>query len=111
MAGRKAESFSGAAPRERSEAEAGRWVENALARFGLDDEALETVGKGTPEKATLAWWLRRHTTVSRRWIAARLRMGHESRVTLAVREVTVARQGDLWKLRRQLERIGESLLP
>ena len=48
--------------------------------------------------------LRRHTTLSRQWIAQRLRMGHEARVPLAVREVGAGAKGRLAKLKRQVER-------
>ena len=46
--------------------------------------ALAERPKGAPEKVVLAGWLRERTTVSLRWVAERLGMGHYTRVTQAV---------------------------
>ena len=47
-------------------------------------EVLAERPKGAPEKVVLAGWLRERTTVSLRWVAERLGMGHYTRVTQAV---------------------------
>jgi len=73
--------------------DAERWVGSALTELGLDEEGLRRIPKGAEEKMAMAWWLRGHTTLSRQWIAQRLQMGHETRVTLAVREVGVGSRG------------------
>jgi len=46
--------------------------------------ALAERPKDAPEKVVLAGWLRERTTVSLRWVAERLGMGHYTRVTQAV---------------------------
>ncbi len=73
----------------------------ALERLGLDQEALRTLGKGASEKWVMAWWLRAYTTLSRPWIAPRLQIGPETRVTLAVREVSRTKGGPLAKRKRR----------
>ena len=51
--------------------------------------------------------LRGHTRRSRQWIAQRLRLGHKTRVTLAVREVLRRKGGPLAKLKRRLEAVRQ----
>jgi hypothetical protein len=60
------------------------WLEQGLKALGLIGARLELLPKGAPEKVALAWWLRRRTTVSLRWVSERLGMGHYTRVTQAV---------------------------
>ena len=63
------------------------------------------LSKGAEPKLVLAWWLRRRTTVSRAWIADQLAMGHQTRVTFAVRQVEAAKGGRLARLRRQVDAV------
>ena len=58
--------------------------------------------KGLAEKQVLAWWLRRRTTMGRRWVSERLWMGEESRVSRAVRLVETGRDGELASLKQRL---------
>lgn len=108
LSARKAESVSGDAVRARTEQEAEQWVRKALQNLGLDDAALLALPKGAGLKQAMAWWLRRHTTLSRKWITRRLGMGHETRVTWAVRAVSGARQGGLARLRQRIAAIGNA---
>jgi hypothetical protein len=55
----------------------------------------------------MAWWLRGHTTLSRHWIAQRLRMGPETRVTWAVREVSRTKGGPLAELKQRIEAVRQ----
>lgn len=103
---RKAESVSGEAVRARTEQAAEQWVQQTLRGLGMDDAGLQALPKGADTKRVMAWWLRSQTTLSRRWIAQRLGMGHETRVTLAVRAVSAARRGRLGRLRERIVRIG-----
>ena len=100
---RKAESVSGEAVRARTEQAAEQWVQKALRRLELDDTGLHALPKGAEVKLVMAWWLRCQTTMPRKWIAQRLGMGHETRVTLAVRVVSVTNRGRLARLRQQIE--------
>jgi hypothetical protein len=60
-------SQSGAAAAERE-------LQRALRVLSLSEEAVGRMPKGAPEKALLAWWLRRRTTVALRWGSERLGM-------------------------------------
>lgn len=62
--------------RETAEAKAGKLIGEELKRARWREEDLESRRKGHPVKVALAARLRRETTVSWRWIAERLRMGH-----------------------------------
>ena len=105
LEGRQADSVGGEAVRAWSQEEAERWIGSAVAELGLDPGSLRTLAKGASEKWVMAWWLRAHTTLSRQWIAQRLQMGHETRVTLAVREVAGTDTGPLAKLKRRVEQV------
>ena len=72
--------------------------------LGMAEHSLGDLPKGEARKLVLAWWLRKHSTVSRAWIAERLRMGHENRVTLAVREVEQSKAGQMGRWKRHLEK-------
>jgi REP element-mobilizing transposase RayT len=100
---RKAGSVSGEAVRARTEQEAEQWVQKALRRLKLNDAELQALPKGMDAKLVMAWWLRSQTTMSRKWIAQRLGMGHETRVTLAVRAVSTSQRGKLARLRQNLK--------
>ena len=60
---------------ESAEAKAERIVSDELARYGWKPEDLAARRKGAAEKVALAVRLRRETTMTLAWIAARLRMG------------------------------------
>jgi hypothetical protein len=69
----------------------------------LNRADLKELPPGGPEKGVLAWWLRRHTTVSLRWVTERLTMGYDTRVTQAVSRVGRRPAKRHAQLRRQLE--------
>lgn len=69
---RRVESVGGEAVRARGEQEAEQWIQQALEHLGLEELALRSLPKGADEKLAMAWWLRRHTTLSRSWIAQRI---------------------------------------
>jgi len=58
-----------------AEADAEKFVSQALKELGWREEDLVWRGKGDAEKVKLAAWLRTKTTVTIKWIAARLHMG------------------------------------
>ena len=70
------ESHSGDAKREHGEQTAERLLHRGLASLGLAARDLILLPKTSIEKAALAHWLRGRTTVSLRWLSARLEMGH-----------------------------------
>ena len=80
-------SYNGEEIRKHDEVEAERYLIKGLEYLGLDDCALSSLPKGAREKAALAWLVRANTTVSRRWLASRLMIGDESRVSRMAGEV------------------------
>jgi hypothetical protein len=65
-------------------AAAERLLRAGIKALGLTPSGLKRLPKSAPEKAALAWWLRRRTTAPLRWVGERLQMGHYTRVTQAV---------------------------
>lgn len=82
--GRKRESHSGAAREAHDQAAAERLMSKGAKALGIALDELAQRPRTAPEKVALAWWLRRRTTVSLRWVSQRLHMGHYTRVTQAV---------------------------
>jgi len=101
--GRRHESHSGPAREAHDVAAAERRLRQGLKALNLSASALAGLPKGAPEKMALAWWLRRQTTVSLRWVGERLGMGHYTRVTQAVSRMNR-------KPARKLRQFRESLL-
>lgn len=55
--------------------------------------------KGDHHKKVIAWLVRKNTSVRNAWIAERLAMGNPSNLPRQVREVEVAEEGELFRLR------------
>jgi putative transposase len=83
-AGRRRESHSGGAREAHDEAAAERLTLKGMKALGMSEAGLQRSSKAEPEKVALAWWLRRRTSVSLRWVAQRLQMGQYTRVSQAV---------------------------
>ena len=79
-----------------------RRIEYVGAVFGLSETALKGLPRSAPEKRVLAWWLRRRTTVSLRWLSERLAMGHFTRVSQAISLMKRRPERKLERLRRKL---------
>ncbi len=99
---RRREAFSGGARKTHDAAAAERALARGLKALGLRAKALARLPKGAPEKVALAWWLRRPTTVPRRWVSERLHMGHYSRVSQAMSRMSRQPGRKLDQLRRKL---------
>ena len=110
MKGRQRESHSGEAKAAHDAAAAERELRRALRALSLSAAAVGRMPKGAPEKVVLAWWLRRRTTVSLRWVSERLGMGHYSRVTQAVHRAGRRPSWKLNRIQRKLARL-ETLNP
>ena len=95
-------SYAGPAKRAHGEVEAERMLRKGMEVLGLKAEGLAGRHKGAAEKQVLAWWLRGRTTMGRRWVSERLRMGEESGVSRAVRWVEAGRGGELKRLKERL---------
>jgi len=102
--GRRPESQAGSARAVHDEAAAEQGLRAGLRRLKFTAEKLRELEYGAPEKVALAWWLRRRTTVSLRWVGERLRMGHYSRVSQAVSR---ANRKPAKKLRRLMHLLAE----
>jgi len=79
--------------------------------LGLSADELRALPKGAAEKSVLAWWLRRQTTVTLRWVGERLDMGHYTRVTQAVSRVERHPSRRVARLRDCLRRSGDQETP
>jgi len=74
--------------------------------LGLEEESLAGLNGSAPLKVALAWWLRRRTTVSLRWVSERLSMGHYTRVTQAISRAERRPGRKLNQIKRKLVRSG-----
>ncbi len=86
-----------------------QWLKRGLAAVVLKESELANLPKGHNKKQMVAWWLRRHTILDRKWIAGRLSMGHENRVTLAVCEVERTTRGAMANQKKLLEKLALEL--
>jgi hypothetical protein len=68
-----------------------------LVALGLTAAELVLGPKVTAEKAALAQWVREFTTVSLRWVSARLEMGHHTNAGRGPRKMSA---GDVRKARK-----------
>ena len=107
MAGRRRGSHSGAARRAHDEAGAEELLKRGLRLLEVKESALAGMGKGAAQKTVLAWWLRQRTTARLGWIAQRLKMGHESRVSQSVWRMQHRAGRRLKGLARTLEKAEE----
>ena len=106
--GRRRESHSGEAKRAHDEAAAERELERAIRVLGLKEESVAELSASAPVKVVLAWWLRRRTTVSLRWVSDRLRMGHYTRVTQAISRAERRPGRKLNQFKCKLVRLGNA---
>ena len=87
---------------------ADRKLQEALAIFNLSGESLRGMTKGHDVKRVIAWALRKQTTVSNRWLSDKLILGHPANVPGYVHSVEQAQKGNLFHVRRQIEKILKS---
>jgi hypothetical protein len=101
--GRRRESHSGAAKAEHGEEAAEQLLRQGLESLGMAAEDLAGRPKITAEKAALASWLRERTTVSLRWLSARLQMGHYTNASGATRKMKSRSLGQFREARAKLK--------
>ena len=102
LEGKTRESYLGDELRDHDERQALKMLKRGLEVFGINESDLEAKAKGALEKQVLAWWLRKKTVVSRKWISEKLRMGDLSRVTNAVRKVNSGKESEIRRWKMQL---------
>ena len=95
LRGKRRESLDGEGARALRGQEAEGQLQGALKALGWNEADVVAGAKRSTRKQVMAWWLRSRTVVGRRWIAERLRMGHDSRVAWAVGAVRKAKSGEL----------------
>jgi REP element-mobilizing transposase RayT len=106
LEGKKRSSYNGEEVKHHDEAEAERYLVEGMAILGLNKQALHSLKKGAKEKAILAWYIRANTTVSRRWLAERLVIGDESRVSRMAGDAK--RNKEYADLRSKLQKLHDS---
>jgi putative transposase len=106
LKGKRRESYLGDELREHDEAQALRILQRGLDILGISEGELQAKPKGSMEKQVLAWWLKKKTVVSRKWISEKLRMGDLSRVTNSVRKVDLGKENEIRKWKIQLEKLS-----
>ncbi len=110
-AGGGVEAHTGAGRAAHGQSPAEGMMEEGLRALGLRKEELGKSPKGQLEKQVLAWWVYGHTTVSRRWVAEKLGMGHESAVSQAVRHVERSTAGRARSLKEKLNTLTGEITP
>ena len=84
---------------ETAEQKAEGWLKGELEKLGWKEESLRMVSKSHPVKVQLARRLRKETTLSLKWIAARLQMGSWTYVS------------NLLHAKPNTQRLNQELLP
>jgi REP element-mobilizing transposase RayT len=102
LAGRRRESHAGLEQKAHDQSHAERMLGAGLRLLKLAGRELSALPKGQREKQVLAWWLYGRTTVKRRWLAERLAMGYETRISQAVAEVESSREPEVLTLKKKL---------
>jgi hypothetical protein len=103
--GRQRDSFRGEGAKAHDEGDAEKLLEMGLKALGLAEEDLENMRKGAPEKAAIAWLIRKRTVAGNRWIASKLSMGAPAYVSMLVKKVKEAKRGRLRKLRGKMGKL------
>ena len=84
MIGKRSDNLRGLQRRAHDAAEAERLLASALVALGLSEDQLAGMKCTQLEKQAVCWLLKKHTTVSVTWLAARLGMGHRTNASRAV---------------------------
>ena len=98
IAGRLGEHHAGALRRESAEAKAERIIAQELKRLGWTAADLERRHKSDPQKLALAARLRGETTLTIKWIAARLHLGTWKSARVRLHTLQHARKNDREKV-------------
>ncbi|HUX08744.1 MAG TPA: transposase [Acidobacteriota bacterium] len=85
-------------------------IQDCLEVLGINEEDLELLQKSDPRKQAVAWWVRKHTSVTNRWLSNQLHMGHPTNVTQAVGLFEKSDSPSLRALRKTLEK-GKGVSP
>ncbi len=101
----KRESFSGEEVRLHDENAAEVLLREGLRVLELDEDRLPSMPKGADEKALLAWLLRRHSSISNKWIAERLAMGRADCMSRYPKRIDETKDAQLIEMKERLREI------
>ena len=90
----KRSSFSGEDVRTHDESHADALIVAGMAKLGLQETALASMIKNSPQKYALAWLARRHSAVSTGWIKERLQMGKATNFSEFLKRIETAKRGE-----------------
>jgi len=97
-------SYSGKEVEKHDELSAMRLLARGLEACGLQPSELESLQKGDARKKSLAWLIRRNTSVRNDWICAQLHMGRSSNLSRHVQSVEQATDEELVGLREMIKK-------
>jgi len=88
--------------RDHGPAEAERLWKQGLELLGVDEEELLMAKSTRMEKQALAWLMKKHTSVTGKWIAERLELGHLSTASVAINRFARDRGHTAQRMRKKL---------
>lgn len=100
---RRRDSFVGIETQKHDVLEAQRLLDKGLLTFKLSKSDLKELKKSDPHKKTIAWFIRKNTSVRNEWITKSLQMGCVSNLSQFVRDVEKTERGLLFDLKNTLK--------
>jgi len=100
----KGDNYRGHQRREHGEDEAERLFAAGLHVLGLQENEVLEMRNNRKEKQALAWLMNAHTTVTVRWTAARLEMGHPENASHGINRFRRKENPEIERIRNQLEK-------
>ena len=100
----KGDNYRGRQRRDHGEDEAERLLAAGLRVLGLRENEVLEMRNNRKEKQTLAWLMNAHTTVTVRWTAVRLEMGHPENASHGINRFRRKENREIAKIRKQLEK-------
>jgi len=101
---KKGDNYRGRQRREHGEDEAERLLADGLQVLGLEESEVLEMRNNRKEKQALAWLINAHTTVTVRWTAARLEMGHPENASHGINRFRRKETNEITKIRKKLEK-------
>ena len=102
MIGGNSDNLRGQQRSAHDEMEAERLLKAVLDLLELSEAELLAMKSTRPEKQAVAWLLKKRTTVTGVWLAARLGMGHRTSASRAISEIERATSGEKRVLREKM---------
>jgi hypothetical protein len=96
------DTLRGEVRRAHGESEANRLIDLCCQQFDYQLEQLQERKNTHLEKQALAWLLKLHTTVTGVWIAERLKMGHRTNASRAIKVIESSEDQEILKIKELL---------